>query len=73
MDLKATGYFVSTVSVVLLAIVAWPGANEPRWHAWVVIVGSLVSIGGMFLRYLSHRQDKHDIERAARDDPPKHG
>ena len=72
MDLKFLGYFISTISVVLLAIVAWPGPGEPQWQAWVVALGSVASIAGMGVRWLSHRQDKHDIKRASNDVPPKH-
>ena len=72
MDLKFLGYFISTISVVMLGIVAWPGPDEPAWHAWVVAIGSAASILGMGVRYTSHRQDKKDIERASNDVPPKH-
>ena len=67
MDLKALGYFISTVSVVFLGIVAWPKPGEPQWHAWAVAIGMATSIGGMFVRYLSHRKDRHDIHKAKRE------
>ena len=73
MDLKFLGYFISTISVVLLGIVAWPGTGDPRWHAWVVAIGCTASVLGMGVRYWSHRQDKNDIRRAANDVPPMHG
>lgn len=66
MDLKALGYFISTVSVVFLGVVAWPKPGDPPWHAWVVALGMLLSIGGMFVRFLSHRKDRHDIHRVER-------
>jgi hypothetical protein len=66
-DLKALGYFVSTISVGLLGIVAWPKPGEAAWHAWAVAIGMATSVGGMFLRYLSHRKDRHDIRQAERD------
>ena len=72
MDLKFLGYFISTISVVLLAIVAWPGPGDPDWHAYVVAAGSLASILGMGVRWISHRGNKKDIERAANDVQPKH-
>ena len=72
MDLKFLGYFISTFSVILLALVAWPGPSDPPWHAWVVAAGSIASILGMAVRYVSHRQDKKDVQRAANDVPPKH-
>ena len=64
MDLKGLGYLVSTISVLLLGAVAWPDPDEPRWKAIVLIAGMAVSIVGMFLRHLSHRKDRKDIERA---------
>jgi hypothetical protein len=67
MDLKASGYFVSTVSVILLGIVAWPKPNEPDWIALAVALGMLTSVCGMGLRYLSHRKDRRDVERAKRE------
>jgi hypothetical protein len=73
MDLKFIGYFVSTISVLLLGAVAWPGPTEPQWKAIALMAGLATSIAGMSIRYLSHRQDKKDIERAARNESPKHG
>lgn len=72
MDLKFLGYFISAISVALLAIVAWPGPGDPRWHAWIVALGSAASVLGMAVRWLSHRQGKKDIERAANNVQPKH-
>ena len=72
MDLKFFGYAVSTLSVLLLGAVSWPGPNEPRWKAVLLLAGMATSIIGMGLRYLSHRQDKQDIQRAARNQQPKH-
>jgi hypothetical protein len=71
MDLKGIGYLISTISVFFLGIVAWPKPEDPSWHAWAVAIGMASSIAGMGLRYLSHRKDRKDIERAARDEPPK--
>ena len=66
MDLQGPGYLISTISVVFLAIVAWPGPLDPPWHAWAVILGVVTSIFGMFLRYLAHRKNRRDIKRAER-------
>jgi hypothetical protein len=71
LDLKGLGYFISTVSVIFLGIVAWPGPGEPRWHGAAVIAGMALSILGMGVRYVSHRQDRQDIRRAAYNKPPK--
>jgi len=66
-DLKGLGYLISSVSVILLGIAAWPGPDKPRWIAIALVLGMAVSIAGMFVRYLSHRKDRRDIERAEAD------
>lgn len=66
MDLKPLGYLVSTVSVLFLGVVAWPGPGDPSWQAWAVGAGMATSILGMFLRYLSYRKDRGDPPRAKR-------
>ena len=48
----------------MLGAVAWPQPGEPREKMWLVLGGMATSIVGMFLRYLSHRQDKRDIAEA---------
>ena len=72
MDLKGLGYLVSAISVGFLGAVAWPSPDEPHWKMWALILGMATSIAGMAVRYVSHRQDRHDIQRAAADEPPKH-
>ena len=62
--MKSLGYLVSTLSVLLLGVVAWPQPGEPRAKMWLVLGGMATSIVGMFLRYLSHRQDERDIAEA---------
>lgn len=64
--MKSLGYLISTVSVFMLGVVAWPKPGEPRLMTWLVIGGMASSIVGMFLRYLSHRKDKRDIAEAKR-------
>lgn len=71
MDLKGLGYLISSVSVLFLGIVAWPGPGDPHWHGPAVLIGMLLSVMGMGVRFLSHRQDRHDIRRAAYNKPPK--
>ena len=70
MDLKGLGYLISTVSVGFLGVVAWPTPGEPAWKAWAVAIGMATSILGMSVRFLSHRKDRKDIRKAARDQPP---
>jgi hypothetical protein len=71
MDLQGLGYLISSVSVGFLGAVAWPGPNEPQWHAWAVALGMALSILGMGVRFLSHLKDKDNIRRAANNRPPK--
>ena len=71
MDLKGPGYLISSVSVVLLGVVAWPAPDEPAWHAVAVLLGMVLSIFGMGVRFMSHRKDRKDIRRAARNQPPE--
>ena len=72
MDLKGVGYLISTVSVLFLGAVAWPSPEEPRWKMCALIIGMATSVAGMATRFMSHRQDRRDIKRAARDEPPHH-
>ena len=64
--MKGFGYLVSTVSVALLGIVAWPKPDEPQWKVVVVIAGMFASIGGMGLRFLSRRKERREIEQVKR-------
>ena len=67
MDLKGLGYLVSTISVVLLGLVAWPKPDEPQWKAFVLLIGMAASVAGMGLRFLSHRREKAAIAYARRE------
>ena len=67
MDLKAFGYLVSTISVALLGVVAWPKPGEPHWKSAVLILGMLASVAGMGFRWLSHRREKSAIAYAQRE------
>ena len=65
---KGLGYLVSTISVVLLGIVAWKSASEQPLLFACLIVGMAASIAGMGLRWISHRieqKEKQRIERKA--------
>jgi hypothetical protein len=66
MDFKGLGYFISTFSVILMGIVAWPKPGEPQWHAVLLASGMAASIAGMGVRWLSHRNDRKDIHRVER-------
>lgn len=62
-DLKGGGYLISTASVALLGAVSWKSAaHEPLMLACLVL-GMLLSIAGMMLRWRSHRLDQKQRER----------
>jgi hypothetical protein len=66
--LKGLGYLVSTLSVVLLGIVACKSASEQPLLFACLILGMLASVAGMSLRWISHRIEqkrKAAQERAA--------
>ena len=71
MDLQGLGYLISSVSVGFLGAVAWPGPDDPQWHAWAVALDMALSVAGMGVRFLSHLKDKANIRRAASNRPPK--
>jgi hypothetical protein len=57
---KGAGYLTSTVSVILLAIVALKGAKESPLLMACLIIGALTSIAGMGMRWRSHRIEQHE-------------
>lgn len=59
--LKTFGYLISTISVILLAIVSWPKARENPILLACLLGGALTSIMGMFCRWLSY-----EIEQRAK-------
>lgn len=63
--LKTLGYIVSTLSVILLATVAWDSTEDDSFLRACLVLGSLASIAGMGLRWLSFRADErpHQSER----------
>ena len=62
---KGAGYLTSTVSVILLAIVALKGAKGDAVMV-CLILGALTSIAGMGLRWRSHRIEQHEKARLKR-------
>jgi hypothetical protein len=60
---KALGYLVSSLSVVLLGIVAWKSASEEPLLFACLVGGMLASISGMALRWISHRIEQRDKQR----------
>ena len=61
--LKTIGYLISTVSVVLLAIVSWPKAKEDAVLAACLIGGAATSMMGMLCRWLSYEIEKRSKRR----------
>ena len=60
---QGLGYSVSTLSVILLGIVAWSSAAEQPLLFACLIAGMTTSIAGMMLRWISHRIDQKDKAR----------
>jgi hypothetical protein len=68
---KGAGYLTSSVSVVLLAIVALKGAMKDPVLLACLILGALTSVAGMGFRWRSHRIEQHEkarLKRRVRDD-----
>ena len=58
--IKGTGYLVSSASVLLLAVPALKSAQESLYLAACLALGVLSSIGGMILRWRSHRLEQQE-------------
>ncbi len=70
--LKALGYLVSSLSVLLLGIVAWKSASEHPLLFACLIGGMLTSVTGMMLRWASHRVEQRDKDRIEAKAEAKH-
>lgn len=70
-QLKTFGYLVSTVSVLMLGWVAWPGASRAGLVP-VLVVGMATSILGMVCRWASYeienRRKQAGLDRRPGDD-----
>jgi membrane protein DedA with SNARE-associated domain len=64
---KGLGYLVSTLSVILLGIVAWKSASEQPLLFACLILGMIASVVGMALRWISHRIEQKEKERIERE------
>ena len=51
---KSLGYFISTISVILLASVSWSKAQANPLMLACLAGGAVTSIIGMFCRWLSY-------------------
>jgi len=56
--LKGIGYVVSTVSVILLAVVSWKNASQDPVLAACLFGGATTSIAGMCCRWTYYAIDK---------------
>ena len=56
--IKTSGYLVSTLSVILLAIPAWKSASTNPLLMACLAGGMIASITGMALRWWSYRLEK---------------
>ena len=63
-DWKGLGYLVSILSVFLLGAIAWPKAEDPKWHIAVLIAGMATSILGMAFRYKAHLDQQRELKKA---------
>lgn len=63
-DWKGLGYLVSILSVFLLGAIAWPKAEDPKWHIALLIAGMATSILGMALRYKAHLDQQRELKKA---------
>ena len=61
--LKGLGYLTSTLSVVLLGIVALEAAEESPVLLACLLLGMAASVAGMLLRWRSHRLEQHEKDR----------
>ncbi|OBQ67931.1 hypothetical protein [Mesorhizobium erdmanii] len=64
--LKGVGYVISTISVILLAVVSWKSASQDPMLASCLLGGAATSIAGMCCRWASYavekrRQSRHGI------------
>ena len=64
--LKTLGYFISTLSVILLGLVSWKATETDMTLRLLLLAGMAASILGMFCRWLSYRlQEKPGGARGA--------
>jgi hypothetical protein len=61
--LKGHGYLVSIVSVFLLAVPPLKTAKDPLTIG-AILIGALLSMAGMGLRWIADRKTQHRIDRA---------
>jgi 4-amino-4-deoxy-L-arabinose transferase-like glycosyltransferase len=65
--LQSIGYTFSTLSVLLLGVVAWPTASESRFLGGCLIAGMVVAIVGMICRWISFLRDRKQLKAVIED------
>jgi hypothetical protein len=63
--IKTVGYLISSVSVLLLGLVAWDGAKDKPLLTICLLLGMATSITGMFCRWLSYQQKEEPPQSPA--------
>lgn len=61
--IKGSGYFLSTVSVLLLGIPAVKSAGEDTMMMGLLLSGMVLSVIGMGLRWRSHRVELRERDK----------
>ncbi|MBV9842084.1 MAG: hypothetical protein JOY99_11265 [Sphingomonadaceae bacterium] len=56
--IKTLGYLVSSISVLLLAIVSWQSAQKTTAMSACLIVGAVTSVTGMFCRWITYELEE---------------
>jgi len=72
-DLKGIRYLTSTGSVLLLGAVSWKSASQNPWLTAALIMGILLSVIGMMLRWRSHRLDQKKKEQKEQKEQKERG
>jgi len=67
LDWKGLGYLISIASVLMLGVIAWPGAEEPSWHLPFLLLGMGTSIAGMACRYKAHLDEQRELKQAEKE------
>ena len=65
--IKTVGYLISSVSVLLLGLVAWDGAKDKPVLMNCLVLGMASSVVGMFCRWLSYQQKEEPPHPASRE------
>lgn len=64
--LTGIGYMLSIVGVALLAWVAWPAVGKNSALIWAIVIGVILSVIGMGLRFAGHILTTRRIEEESK-------